>query len=416
MRNYNMLNLSIERVFGRSIKRYIRSCFLIIGLTATHVNVLAVEGAAYKLGDADLIPAISVVYFNQNNVFRVPDNERDATGIRIKPELLLQSEIGTFGFSTEYLGEYAFSGIDETDYNDHRLRVSGDAVFGRRSQGKVGLEISRRTDQPGSGLAFASDEGFSELPYRDRIALNIEHTYGARNARGNLITGLQLSDNDFNSSGGFSVSSDYTDIEPYVKFSVRMAGTTRGFLEIRQRAQNYSDSADRDRTSVFLGIDWPESEQFGGSAKVGLLDYEIGDQSGSDLGLEVGLFFNPSSFSSFDLTLERSLFDLNDSFDNQNNNNEVTISDEVTLEWDYEWSSRFRHEARLNLDVKERDCASDPQITTTIGVDFSLRFRRWISLGAGLESSQRQFDGCEEDEQDFDYSSQEANIFVRMTL
>lgn len=380
--------------------------------------ISAAEGQGVRLGEALVFPELTLSYFNETNVFRVSENESDASGFQIAPKVSLQANSGTLAFEAAYNGVYSQSDIDSTDYDDHFLTLAGFAAFNKRSRGSVGLSFSRRADKPGSGLALTTDGQLIELPIRNRSSLKLEHIFGAQNARGNLITGLNLNNNQYSSNSILSSRSDYSEVEPYVTLSLRLTGTTRGIVELSHSAQDYDESDDRDQTSLFFGLDWPDSEVFGGIAKIGVLDYEIGAESGTDIGLEMGIYYNPSSISNFDFTLERSLYDLNDALDAAASGNGVTISDVASLSWDYQWTSRVRHEALMSLDIKERECTSESQITTNVGVQFFFSIRQWISIGAGVEAADRTFDGCEGDSttQDLNFSNQQVKASVRMTL
>lgn len=377
------------------------------------------QGASIKLGETDLTPNIRLEYYSDSNVFRESTDENDATGVRIKPTLEWLATSGLTELKAEYEGVYSTSGIESTDFQDHILEFSGKTEFTKRSRLKGGLRFSRITEELGTGLSIGVGEAV-DLNIANQIQFDLEHTYGAVSARGNITTGIQLRDVSYSGNEDLTNRSDFSEIEPYARFSYRLGGSTRAFTELRYILQDYElNTDDRDQLQFFVGTRWLESEAFGASAKVGLLSYTYPSNSardGNDLGLEIGGFYRPTSFSQFDLAVNRKVADINDSVDTDNS--ATALTDRFTLVWEYGWSSRLSHRAGVSLDIIERDNCSDNEVTTETSIELVLGIQRWLSIGGGAGLESRKFDGCNGaiGTGDLDYDKEIFELFISMSL
>ena len=147
-------------------------------------------------------------------------------------------------------------------------------------------------------------------------------------------------------------------------------------------------------------------------------DFSEGDVDDATLiTAQVDLFFQPSSFSRFDIRLQRELDDLN-SF-NSGDLSSDTIDDDLAITWRYDWSSFVTTRASFAAEWRRRDCPTIGTQTTSAGFEIGLKPRRWIELGAGVQADQRSDDDCQlatGESADFSYDRQIFNVFVRATL
>lgn len=180
------------------------------------------------------------------------------------------------------------------------------------------------------------------------------------------------------------------------------------------RAENGTDRTDID---LSVGATWDITGRTGGSASIGIgrSDFDLdGADAETDLTLEVGLFYQPRSFSRFDVSLLRNFF--NDGLGTLSN---VATFNRLDLDWRYTYSSRVFHRASLDVLSIERTCPEVGDITSTLSFELGVQARRWLAFGLGASAEQRSNDNCPGpaaivEAPDFD--RQEVFLFTRVNL
>jgi len=379
------------------------------------------DAAAIKVGEADLVPELSLEFFGDDNVFRTNTSGTDATGVKVSPRATLTATKGTTSLSARYQGEFSSSGIEATDYDNHLIGFDAFSEFSKRSRADLSLSFARESEQPGQGVSVGSGENLERLNESNRTDLTLRHIYGVRNARGNLTTSLAIRDFAFTSDSVFTERSNFFSVSPSVRLSLRLTGSTRGFFQLGFRTFDFDvDESDRDEVNYAVGLEWAETEQFGGSAQIGAVTSDFPNSSqGTETNLtaQVGVYYSPVSFSRFDLRLDRELYNINDNFDASST--EAAIQDQVFLDWSHQWSSRLSHEINWNLDLIERDCTSDNDVSNLTTARLLLDVRRWIQVGAGVGVETRDFGGCDSanaGDEGIDFSKQTFSLFMNLTL
>ncbi len=381
---------------------------------------LHAEPGSIKLGETDLTPELGLVYFGDDNVFRTPNSSENATGIRVQPGLAWSAGIGLTRLSVDYEGEFSRSGIESTDYDDHSLSFLVSSEFSKRSRMNMSLDILREAEEPGTGSSIGENVAPLSLNTTDEIAFSIDHTYGVRGAKGNFSTGL-LVRNYSNNNENLSNRSDFTEIRPNVKFSLRLTPEARGFVNLQYRTLDYNRNFnDRDQVGVFLGIDWLESDKFGGTASLGGTTFRFpnaGRPDGSEIVASAGVYYRPFSYSRIDLEYRRDLYDVADNLDPDSS--QASVRDRLNVDWTHNWSSRVSHKVNWRLNLIERGCTSDAEITNDTSLLLLLNIRRWITTGAGVNLKSRDFSGCNTNQgrdENFDFDARIFSLFVRVTL
>ncbi|MFK7996999.1 MAG: hypothetical protein AB8B87_22885, partial [Granulosicoccus sp.] len=129
------------------------------------------------------------------------------------------------------------------------------------------------------------------------------------------------------------------------------------------------------------------------------------------------LFYKPREYSQFFLELERR-------FDERTtgvagDESESTELLRGQLEWDYDYSDRLSHTATVFIQNKDRQCDGIGETLVGGGFDLDWQLRRWIKIGAGVETRARTIDSCSFDDIDveaLEYDAQQFNIHAVFTL
>lgn len=361
------------------------------------------------VGNITLFPSLKLAYFSDNNVFLSEENEETNTGVRLSPELLWRAQRRGSTLALSYAGEFQSSSISQADFTDHSFRLDSTTIFSVRSVLNANITLSRDHVELGGSLSRIDTEERDVILF-DNNQISLRHRYGAQGARGNITTSLRLRSLDFRNNDDITDGLDRTIIVPAVRFSLRVAGSTRGFVEASFRDIEFDDAdLDRSETSLGLGVLWDQGGRTSGSIAVGNTEVSGGNDN-STLDVNASLFFSPRSFSRFELSLDRS-FD-EESIDNFSNAVELQVTNSATLGWNFDWSSRITHVLELQYENLDSDCPGNGYTTNRAGLEVDYSARSWLKFGIGVDAIAEEA-LCEEPTEnvrDFDRQSVFLNV------
>ena len=405
-------------LIGRTLQQNCRTQFfvlLVCLLAHGNAHSQGAEQQSIKIGETDLYPSVRVDYKQNDNIFLSASDELDSTGVIISPRVDWVADRRLLTLRGNYTGNYSSNSESALDYADHEFSADAAAEFTarKRAEGKLVLEFGHETlgTQRTRGSATTDDTAVKFLS----TTLSGEYVYGAKNARGNLIGGVRLQNFAYTNRSDVTSGGDYTSLEPYGIFSLRLSPDTRALLELRFASINFNGSRDRTDTSLLAGFSFEPSGKFGGDLKVGttLSNFSGGDSDSSVIS-EISLFYEPVPFSRFSVNFARSID--NESANPANADAVNVITDELTVGWRHEWSSRVFHNASLSIDAIDQACPSSDLTITGGSFDLNVLVRRWLTVGANFAASQRESDDCAGSENVLDYERQIVGVHFRATL
>ena len=381
------------------------------------------DGAlGFKLGETNLFPSIRIDYLQNSNAFLQPSDEISASDIRISPELVWVADRRLVSLEGSYKGSYDVSSEDERNYADHRLAFNADAELDSRKRVSGEISVDFGHEDLGTnltrGVVLAGDEpvGFADFQAEG------EYRYGAEKAKGNVSAGLLLKQFDYTSRSDVSSQRGFTQIEPFATFSLRLSGDTRLLSEIRYGSFRFENSQrDRDDLSLLAGLQFASTGKSGGEVRLGVLQSQEKRAQASDrteFVMRASLFWEPTSFSRFDLAANRSLDNRGSSFVSTD---EISaVEDVFSLRWQHSWSSRVSHIAGIQVRNLTRSCPDLNDNTLTGQIELNIAVRRWLSVGlSGSNTVSDLSSGCSDTENTdpgLDYERSLLGAYVRATL
>ncbi len=231
-----------------------------------------------KLGESSLFPAISLIYFNDDNVFATSKSEVESKGLEIVPELLWVADIGSNNISMNYKANLvSFADTDNADYSDHSLNINSNLTFSRRSQLELDVRLRKQHISFGDNLSRTLDENTDEAIETDQNELRAIYKYGADTARGNLEFEFLVRSIDYTNLGVLTDGFGFNLIKPTVTFLYGVSADTRIVAGISSSAFNYekSDSIielDSQDIEIFSGAVWEITGKSGGDFRIGFSD------------------------------------------------------------------------------------------------------------------------------------------------
>ena len=362
-----------------------------LGLTSTSAYSQSNNGSSISIGESNLIPSIRFEYSQDNNALRRNADELDNTSVIIKPELLWSADRGLTSLSLKYSGDISSGDLEQLDYDDHTLAFDVKTGLSKRSRIRANARVASGHLELGRDVFTRENPDALQQVEFNQQSIDLVHTYGAAQAKGQFITSLNVDNRDFTNNDALTRNSSRLIFRPSIAFSYRISGDTRGFVSASltevDRAANGRDRTDFD---LALGASWDITGRSGGSASFGLGQSSLDNaEDQSEFVSEVGLYYQPRSFSRFDLEFQRGFFN-----DGSGTTNEVAVNDSLNVAWNYDWSSRVKHTLSAAFRNVDRACPDVGDQTANLRLEFNVQVRRWVSIGFGIDSEQRESDSC----------------------
>lgn len=396
------------RILKFSSLLFLPACSLLALGSAAHA-----QQAPIKIGETTLVPSVRIGYAASDNGFLTSENPIETSTTRLSPNLVWNADRGRNRITGTYYGNYAFSDEDELGFNDHYFGLNAYGEFSRRSQATVSARLNRVHEDIGTGFTRGVGNSSERVDYTE-ASLELGHRYGAAQARLNFRSGLDFYLRDYD--GDRAAGSSRQSVSPYAELSYRLSGDTRGLLQARFTTTDFESDADRDDLQLFAGVSWAATGISGGAVRIGATQSDFADDRTSDTQAvaRISAWFTPTTFSRFEASFNRSVYDENDAQAVLQN----PVTDDLVLNWNHNWSSRVRSVARINRQSIERGCPADDEVTIGGRFEVNFRVRRYLSFGFGAQTSNRTSTLCntvvQAQTNDLDYDS--SGAFVHMDL
>ena len=376
-------------------------------------------------GETEIFPSVRIDYQENSNAFLTPVDETTSTGYVVAPSVIWVADRRLFALKAEYSGAYSTNTESELDYGDHSITLESSAEFSKRIRVSGSFSFDHAHEALGTRRTRGQGEQAGEQILFNDIRLNGKVVYGTDGARGNIELGMGLHRRVYADQSQFindlTRNDDLGEALPYALFSLRISPDTRATAEIRYGNFTFS-GGDQDRSdiSALAGLSFNPTGKFGGSVKLGTTFADYSSSAREDTSVliaEADLRYLPVSYSEFELSFIRQL----DNLGSQPTSNDglQSVSDDARLSWVHNWSSRIFHRANVSLSTVDRGCPDPDTMTSAAGIEFNFRLRRWLEVGAGVNSVSRTADICTDADNlddDLDYERQIIGFHIRATL
>ena len=370
------------------------------------------------IGDARLYPSLRVDYLVDSNVGLRDEDEVEGESTVVSPRLDFVAERRQLRFEAGYRGVFSASDDAALEFGDHRLAAVLAADFDSRRRGSAQLVLARGHETLGTDLTRGLGDAFDEPLEYNEVGLGARFVYGAENARGNLIVGLDVETRNYTNLEDVTAGRDFVEAEPYGAFGYRVSADTRAIAELRFSSAAFDDDDDdRDEVSVLGGVDFTATGKLRGGFRLGASRASFAQEGADDqteLVARADVDWLPREYAVIGLELDRR-------FDNTvatRTGEDQSVRTRARLGWDHQWSDRFSTDAFVQLDDERRACPQRATTTGSLGAEFDLSVRRWLEIGASVSQASRTADDCPGDtgRDDLDYDVTRYGVHVRATL
>ena len=395
-------------------KHLLLCCGLFTCFTAQSAELLEPKGVA--VGNGRLIPEFRLETFYDDNMSHAASGKTETLGVWFQPALSYELRDSKKRLRADYrLSGATHEDSHADDYVDHRARLR--YQYTPTSRVSVGLnsEYLASQDQRGTGAAEGSGAIQTRPDEWHHMRLGAGFAYGARAARGRLEADVSLTNKDYENNRNITAVRDRRDMAASGRFYYRLLPKTALLLEARTTRYSYDQTApntaslDGATSRALLGLTWRGTFKTTGTARIGYIrkDFDASARrTGEAVSWELGVQWQPRSYSTFSLSTARDFLETNGAGD-------FIVDDSVALGWTHNWNTRVK--TRLALRYAENDFEKDTSgrddERLSVGANVVYALGNHLEIGAGYDYEERY-----SNDDRFDYEKNIARIFATIAF
>jgi hypothetical protein len=338
-----------------------------------------------QMGDSPVFfaPWVTLAGGHDDNLFYSNTNKKSTAFYVISPGFKLEARSPSSVIQSSYqagIGQYKDS--EDDDYVDHQLRNSLDFLATRETAVRLGYDYMRLHDPRGS-----TDRPISGRPDRYKLsAVNGIVAIGQAGAPGRIELYGSNTVKSYLNNRAVTQFADRTVGEYGGAFYWRVFPKTNVLAEVRHTNVDYKINSPLtgEEERYYGGITWEATAATTGTIKVGELKkrFDSGLPGFKGKSWEALITWLPRTYSKFDLFTYRQPVE-------SSGLGTFILQEAWGATWSHAWSSQFTTElnAKKQKDYYQQFSRTDD--TTLLGGKVGYKFRRWLTLGAEYQHSNR---------------------------
>ena len=345
--------------------------------------------AAVQLGGSPLYatPWVYAGFGNDSNVLFTDGNELDSAYQIYSAGVSLDARDANSVFMMSLLGSHGrYNDSDADNYTDSSARASYDLAFTSRSFLRASWDYMRGHDPRGStdrGIGGSPDKYFVSTP-------GLMYSYGAPTAPGRMEFWVSRAVKRYLNNRDFTEGSDRNTVDYGGAFYWRVMPKTQ--LLVEARGTNLDYQMDQSPLSgrearFYAGVTWEATASTSGTVKLGRLekrfDSNLPKFSGGSW--EAMVSWLPRSYSKVDVYSSRQPIE-------STGLGSFILSDASGIIWTHGWTSFFTTEANAQVRKDKYKGFDRKDDITGFGLKANYKFRRWMTLGAEYQHTERDSD------------------------
>lgn len=368
---------------------------VVLGLACAAPPVWALDAAAIELGAIDLYPSLGLSERYIDNFFWTESNEQDTWVSMLMPRMDAVLDGGNQRYTLTYRGEIGrVHSFQRSNYSDHQMLGLAELDFTSRLRAEILGEYLQDHDDVGTerteALAAAADVEPDQW-HAERGGGKLR--YGAPSASGQLELSGAYTAKTYDNNRAVTRFRDRDDLATSGTFYWRVMPKTRALVEVRHVDIEYDRDApgvptlDSRILSYFVGATWEATGRTTGAVRLGQTDrnYDSGARSDSkDFAWEVGMTWEPRTYSMFEFTTARTPFETNNGL-----TDDGYLRDEYSVLWTHEWRPRVKSLTLLRYAEDEYESFGRHDENLAASAELRYAARRWLDLGVGYAYDDR---------------------------
>lgn len=329
-----------------------------------------------KMAGFQFIPTLSLAQTYDDNFRELAHDEASSWVTQIAPGFQLIAEDRNSAHRLTYAGvRSSYHDADEASHTNHLARL--DSIMEFTDRHRLDLEAAYRKAEETTSTATRSDN--DKFNTRSLRAL---YAFGAQSARNRLKFGASYSALRYDNRGLLNADKERDTTGLSSAWFHRLGGNTRTQVEVRHTDYDYklaSSPRNSNNTALLVGATWEATAKTTGKVLVGYEQKEFKDNQRDALKSpmwEVGIDWEPRSYSTFSLKARRA-------FDEGDDGSDAIQSSSASLAWRHQWIERVSTNLSFGLAKYVYEGQDRDDDLASLGLELIYSPRRWLDVTLG---------------------------------
>lgn len=372
----------------------------LLGLTCllgaqTASAAIALQPQAVPFGSFVLIPTLTTKTVFDDNIYSLDTNEVSSYSQVVNPNFafIAQDRANVYRFNYN-LNAAGFANDSNDSYNDHRFDLNAHIEPSSRLRYDAGVAYSLLHDDRGTaassgfgltqirGDGTSANPGIGEVDKYNLATVRLGGEYGAKSARGLLVAATDFNQKRY-SRDSSALTRDNDTINLLLGIRARLMPKTTFLVDYEFTDTAYKGgSPDTKDNRILAGISWENSVQTTGKLRLGQSSRQIDGAADVDkFTWDLGMVWKPLALDTINISGGGRTSD--------GVNNTTIENTNYSVSWTHDWLERFNTSVNFGVSEDDYQGVVRNDETTTYGISANYQMRRWLVLGIGVNTSDK---------------------------
>lgn len=349
---------------------------LLFTVPALPLTAWSLEPQPINVLGFQFLPTLGLAEIYDDNFRELASDEASSWITRITPGFQLIAEDRNSAYRLTYSAiRNDYHDVEDASHTNHLARLDGIMEFTDRQRLDLAA-IYRKAEETTSTAASNENDKFHTRSLRG------SYTFGAESARNRLKFGATYGELRYDNRGEVNADKERDTTALSATWLHRVGGNTRTQIEVRHTDYDYqlaTSPLNSTNHAVLIGATWEATAKTTGKALFGYERKKFDDDRRDELKSpmwEVGIDWQPRSYSTFSLKARRA-------FDEGDDGSDAIQATSASLAWRHKWVERVTTNLSFGLAeyVYEGQDRDDDLVST--GFDLIYSPRRWFDVTLG---------------------------------
>lgn len=361
---------------------------------------IALQPQAVPFGSFVLVPTLSAKTVFDDNIYNLSFNEVSSFSQIINPNFafIAQDRANVYRFNYN-LNAAGFANDSNDSYNDHRFDLNAHIEPSSRLRYDAGVAYNMLHDDRGtaasSGLTLgqirgdgtSANPGIGEVDKYNLATLRLSGEYGAKTARGLLVAATDFNQKRY-SRDSSAAARDNDTLNLLLGIRARLMPKTTFLVDYEFTDTAYKTdvsgggSPDTKDNRILAGVTWENTAQTTGRLRLGQSSRQIDGAADVDkFTWDLGMVWKPVALDTISISGGGRTSD--------GVNNTTIENTNYSVLWTHNWLERFNTAVNFGISEDDYQGVVRNDETTTYGISANYQMRRWLVLGVGINTSDK---------------------------
>ena len=347
---------------------------------------LDLEPGMVRAGPLTLSPIVSAAAGYDDNVALRSTDKITSSLYTLSPGVTATARNGPHRYYARYLGNYGrYASSERDDYEDHAAGLGANSDWSSRLRTQLRYDYFRGHDPRGAtASAVSAPDRWATHAMRALVA------YGAKGAKGNIEGEAGADTKRYATNRAVTAVRDYRHADVGAAFYYRMQPSVYTLVHVKAGRFDYDTNPSLDSTEMryFGGVRWEATAKTQGSVRAGYMTKRFSEGSRPDASAytyDASITWSPLTYSVVHLNGVRT-------FGEQTSGGNYILTDNGTLLWTHDWSSRVRSSLSYGHGRDVHEGLNRTDTRQNLGLKGTYAFRRTVRLGGEVRHEERRSD------------------------